>query len=177
MEYNLKNGKIITVRKPTTEDAEAIINLIKTADSETKFLARNPDEFSVTTEQEKVFISDVLKDCDKEFFVAEYDNEIIGNCSVGIVSKYERYRHRAEVSVVVLKSYWGIGIGKILMQQCIDWCKSRNITQIELCVVADNERAINMYEKFGFKVTGTIPNAMRYKDNTVVDEKIMVLEL
>jgi len=34
-----------------------------------------------------------------------------------------------------------------------------------------------MYDAFGFKVTGTIPKAMRYNDGTFADEKLMVLEL
>ena len=29
MEYLLKNGKTVIIRKPTVEDAEAIINVIK----------------------------------------------------------------------------------------------------------------------------------------------------
>lgn len=177
MEYRLKNGKCVVIRKTVVEDADGIINLISTADRETKFLARNPGEFSITPEQEKIFIKNVLGDSDTEWFIAEIDEKIIGQCSVGLVSKNERYRHRAEVTFVVLKDFWNLGIGKKLMEQCIEWCKEKNITQIELRVVSDNEHAINFYEKFGFKTTGKIPNAMRYQDGSYIDEQIMVLEL
>ena len=177
MEYKLKNGKTVIIRKPEIEDAKAIINVISTADTETKFMARNPHEFNVTVEQEKVFLNNILNDNDQELFVAEYEGKVIGSCSVGLVKQYERYRHRAEVTFVVLKDFWGIGIGRKLMQQCIDWCKDKNISQIELSVVADNKRAINMYESFGYKTVGTIPNAMRYQDGTYTDEKLMVLML
>lgn len=177
MEYKLKNGKTLIVRKPVIEDAKAIINVISVADTETKFLARNPDEFHITEDEEKVFINNVLNDSDMEWFVAEYDGKVIGNCSVGLVNKNVRYRHRAEVTFVILKDYWGLGIGGKLMQQCIEWCKNKNITQIELAVVVNNEHAIKMYENFGFKIIGTIPKAMRYPDGTFVDENLMVLEL
>ena len=70
-----------------------------------------------------------------------------------------------------------MGIGGRLMQQCINWCKDKNVTQIELSVVEDNKSAIAMYEAFGFKTTGIIPKAMCYKDGTFADEKLMVLEL
>ena len=53
MDYKLKNGKNVIIRKPTINDALAIINLITVADTETKFLARNAGEFKVTEEQEK----------------------------------------------------------------------------------------------------------------------------
>ena len=70
-----------------------------------------------------------------------------------------------------------MGIGGKLMQQCINWCKDKNVTQIELNVVADNKQAINMYESFGFKTTGTITEAMRYDDGTFADELFLILEL
>lgn len=177
MEYKLKNGKNIIIRKPIIEDAEAIINVISAADSETKFLARNSGEFNITTEQEKIFISNILNDNSKDLFVAEYEGNVVGNCSVGLVGTGERLRHRAEVTFVLLKDYCGIGIGGKLMQQCIKWCKDKNVTQIELEVVADNKRAIDMYENFGFKIMGTIPNALKYPNGTSVDELFMVLEL
>ena len=177
MEYKLRNGKTVIIRKPVIEDAESIIKIITMADNETNFLARNPAEFSVTVKKEKIFITNILNDNDTDWFVAEIEGNVIGQCSVGLVSKNERYRHRAEVTFVVLKDYWGMGIGGKLMQECIRWCKDKNITQIELDVVAENNRAINMYESFGFKTVGTIPNAMRYKDGTFADKNLMVLKL
>lgn len=177
MKYKLKNGKNIVIRKPSIDDAEAIINLISAADSETPFLARNPGEFSVTEEQEKIFIKNILSDNDTDWFVAEYDGKIIGQCSVGLAGKNERYRHRAEATFVVLKDFWELGIGGKLMQQCISWCKNKNVLQIELRVISNNERAIKMYVSFGFKTVGTIPNAMRYTDGTFANEQLMVLNL
>ena len=177
MEYKLKNGKIVIIRKPTLNDAAAIINIISTADTETEFLARNPEEFNVTEEQEKEFIGNILEDDNQDWFIAEYNGKIVGQCSVGLIRKTERCRHRAEVTFVILKDYCGLGIGGKLMQQCINWCKDKNITQIELSVVEDNKPAITMYESFGFRVTGTIPKAMKYKDGTFADEIFMLLEL
>ena len=177
MKCKLKNGNSIFIRKPTIEDALGIINIISTADTETKFLTRNPNEFNVTEEQEKEFIRNILEDDDQDWFVAEYEGQVVGQCSVGLIKRTERCRHRAEVTFVILKKYCGMGIGGKLMQQCINWCKDRNVTQIELSVVADNKQAINMYENFGFKTTGTVPKAMRYDDGTFADELFMILEL
>lgn len=77
MEHLLKNGKKVIIRKPTIEDAEAIINVITIADTETLFLARNPGEFCTTVEREKQIIEGVLADSDTEWFVAEYDNKVV----------------------------------------------------------------------------------------------------
>lgn len=63
------------------------------------------------------------------------------------------------------------------MQECIKWCKERNVTQLELDVVKENDRAIKMYQGFGFEITGTIPKALRYEDGAYADEYKMVLNL
>lgn len=177
MKQRLKNGETVIIRKPARDDAMSVIDLISTADRETRFLARNPDEFDVSVEQEEEFISNILNNNDMDWFVAEYDGKIVAHCSVGLVKSYERYRHRAEFSVVVLKNYWGLGIGRMMLEKAIQWCKDKNVSQLELSVIAGNERAISLYEKFGFKKTGTIPNAVHYNDGTFTDEYLMVLEL
>ncbi len=177
MEYLLSNGKRVVIRKPDINDAEAIMKVISVADTETLFLARNPGEFCVSVEREKEKIAKVLSDECAEWFVAEYENKIVGQCSVSFVRRSQRYRHRAEVAFVVLKDYCGIGIGGKMMQTCIDWCKNKRVEQMELSVVTDNERAINMYESFGFETKGLIPKALKYQDGSYADEYLMILNL
>ena len=177
MQYLLKNGKSVTIRKPKVEDAEAIINVMTIADTETLFLARNPGEFCTPVERERQIIENVLADNDVEWFVAEYENEVIGQCSVGLVRRNARYRHRAEVAFVILKDYCNLGIGGKMMEECIKWCKNNGVTQIELDVVKNNERALKMYQGFGFKIIGTKENALRYQDGTYADEYLMIKKL
>ena len=177
MEYLLKNGKKVIIRRPKVEDAEAIINVITVADTETLFLARNPGEFCTPVEREKQIIENVLADNDVEWFVAEYDNKVVGQCSVGLVRRNARYQHRAEVAFVILKDYCNLGIGSRMMEECIKWCKEHNVTQIELDVVKNNDRALKMYHNFGFKIIGTKENALRYQDGTYADEYLMVKKM
>lgn len=177
MEYALRNGKGVIIRKPQVADAEAIIKLMTLADTETLFLARNPGEFRATVEREREIIQSVLNDTDVEWFVAEYEGKIVGQCSVGLVRRYARYRHRAEVAFVILKEYCDIGIGGKMMQECIQWCKGKDVSQMELDVVKGNNRAIKMYQGFGFEVCGTIPNALRYQDGAYADEYLMVKKI
>ena len=177
MEYLLKNGKSVIIRKPNIDDAEEIINVISVADTETLFLARNPGEFCTTIDREKQIIENVLSDNDVEWFVAEYDNKVVGQCSVGLVRRTARYRHRAEVAFVILQEYCDLGIGGKMMEECIEWCKEKAVTQIELDVVKTNDRAVKMYQGFGFEIIGTKENALRYQDGTFEDEYLMVKKL
>lgn len=81
------------------------------------------------------------------------------------------------MGLAVLKAYWGKGIGKIMMQECISWCKNNGIEQLELEVVTDNHAAISLYKSFGFEVCGTKKHALKYSDGTYADEFNMVLFL
>lgn len=178
MNYKLKNGKDVLIRKPCLEDAEQIISVMKRADEETMFLARNPGEFKATIEQERNMIESVLHDrFGRTWFVPEYEGKIVGQCSVGLVRNNERYLHRANVAFVLLKAYWGLGIGGKMMQECIKWCENHNIEQIEIDVLKENKRAIEMYQDFGFEIVGTMPNALKYTDGTYGDEYIMIKKI
>lgn len=177
MEYSLKNGKTVVIREPHIDDAAGIVSVMKAADTETLFLARNPGEFCTTVEKEKDIIDSVLKAQDSTWFVAEYDGKLVGQCSVGLVKGYQRYRHRAEVGFVILKEFCSIGIGGKMMLECLKWCRDHGVSQVELDVVTTNEKALKMYKSFGFEVVGTMPNALKYPDEKCADEYIMVKTL
>ena len=81
------------------------------------------------------------------------------------------------VAFVILKDYWDLGIGGRMMEECIKWCKEHGVTQMELDVVKDNDRAVKMYQGFGFEIIGTKENALRYSDGTYADEYLMVKKL
>lgn len=176
-EYVLKDGQKFIVRTPIEEDAQELISQMQTVDNETKFLAREPGEFNFTLDQEKAFIRNSMNDENRCFLIGEVDGRIIANCSVGIVMNNRRFLHRAGLGIAVMKDYWSRGIGKIMMQECIKWCREKGVEQLELDVVAQNNRAISLYENFGFQVYGTKKNALKYMDGTYDDEYYMILFL
>lgn len=175
--FTLKDGRTLVVRKPMVSDAEALIEQMKLVDSETKFLAREPDEFNLTVEQEVGFIKSSLENEDISFSIGLVDNTIVGNCSVGLIMNKRRFLHRAALGIAIRKDYWGNGIGKIMMKECIEWCKSKGVEQLELDVVADNERGLGLYKSLGFEVFGTKKHALKYDDGTYADEYYMILFL
>lgn len=178
MEYKLNNGKSVLIRKPCVQDAEVIVQIMKAADSETRFLARNPGEFNVTAEQEAAMIDATLRGgSGRMWFVPEYEGRLVGQCSVGRVRNNERYLHRASVAFLVLKEYWGLGIGGKMMQECLAWCKEHGIEQVELEVLQQNERAVALYQNFGFEIVGAVPQALKYQDGTYGDEYLMIKRL
>ncbi|GMQ56700.1 GNAT family N-acetyltransferase [Vallitalea sediminicola] len=173
----LKDGQKLIIRIAEEGDAQGLMDLLETVDGETKFLAREPGEFNFTLEQEREFIKNTMKDDNSLLFIGEIDGMIIANCSVGIISNKKRYLHRAAMGISVKKKYWNKGIGKIMMNECIKWCKEKGVEQLELEVVTQNSRAISMYKNFGFENYGTKKNALKYSDGTYADEYYMILFL
>lgn len=176
-EYKLSDGQTLVLRNPELGDEQGLIDQLKTVDRETKFLARECDEFNFTLEQEREFIKNSTNDENLLFLIGEIDGKIIGNCSVGVISRNKRFLHRAAMGIAICKDYWNKGIGKRMMQKCIEWCEEKGVEQLELEVVAENKRAISLYENLGFQIFGTKKHALKYADGTYADEYFMVLFL
>lgn len=68
----------------------------------------------------------------------------------------KRIAHNSEVAISVKKEYWGIGVGSAVMEELIRFAKDHElIKNISLGVKASNERAIKLYERFGFVKVGS----------------------
>ena len=66
--------------------------------------------------------------------------------------------------IAVAKPYWGNGVGQFLMETMIDWANhTPTIRRLELTVQARNERAVHLYQKFGFDIEGTKKRGARTK--------------
>ena len=81
--------------------------------------------------------------------------QIIGIAHVSRLKR--RMSHRASIGVSVRRCAWHRGVGTALMEKLIAFARNNSLEQLELEVRSDNERAIRLYEKFGFTKVGTIP--------------------
>ena len=65
----------------------------------------------------------------------------------------------------------------MLTECCIDCARKAGYVQLELSVVADNERAIRMYQKAGFKEYGRNPKGFNSRLTGFQELVYMRLEL
>ena len=70
--------------------------------------------------------------------------------------------HCGSLGMGVHPSYRGQGLGGRLLAACIQKAWTKGLTRIELEARADNEAAIALYEKFGFKHEALKAQAMRF---------------
>ena len=73
------------------------------------------------------------------------------------------------MAIALRQKYWGQGIGKLLVQAVIDTAIQKGVDYLELEVVADNLRAIGLYERMGFERLGCLPDAIRWEDDSSHD--------
>lgn len=172
-----KLNRTVMLRSADAEDGEALLRYMKVVTEETPFLIREPNEVTLTLEQEKRFIQSRAEDPREVLLIAEIDGVHVGNCSVMSMGSYRRYTHRCEIAVALYQKYCDSGIGTILLETALDVAKEIGYEQAELEVISDNEPAIFLYEKLGFRKYGTFPNNMKYSNGTYADAYWMMKRL
>ena len=105
------------------------------------------------------------------------DGRVVATAGVDAIGTRDKLRHRAEFGVSVLRAYWGLGLGRALTEACIQCAKEAGYEQIELTVVAENERAIALYRKAGFVEFGRNPRGFRSRTSGYQEIVHMLLAL
>lgn len=168
----LKNNRHVTIRPAFSSDANEVADFFETVTEETEFLSKQADEASSPAEIGRfLHVLEVSKNY--LFLVAKSSGKVIGMGQVVFFNK-KKSRHRATVSVAIKKEFWGIGLGTALMQFMAAFSKKNGAKQLELTVMSENKRAINLYERQGFIAVGRMPNAYLMKDGSFCDEISMV---
>mgnify|MGYP001739250829 FL=1 len=153
----LTGGVELLVRNAVASDARALRDIMQRTHAETDYLRSYPDEQSADDEQEARSLAETERSDDEVELVAVVDGKIVGSAGVTAVGSRRKVAHRACFGISVLKEQWGMGIGRALMEACIDCARRAGYAQLELDVVADNERAMSLYRRAGFVEYGRNP--------------------
>ena len=173
----LKDGVELLVRNAGASDARALRDVMQRTHAETDYLLSYPDEQSVDDEHEARSLVETERSDNEVELVAVVDGKIVGSAGVAAVGSRRKVLHRARFGISILKEYWGMGIGRMLMESCIDCARRAGYTQLELDVVADNERAMSLYRRAGFKEYGRNPRGYRSASAGYQELVYMRLEL
>lgn len=167
MEYTLKDGKIIDLRKIKLSNAQTMLDYFVIVNSESKNLIRDPGEYTLTLNDERKFIRRILASNDEYMYAVFFEEEIIGTIMFRS-SHFQRIKHRASIGMSVLQKFNNLGVGAIMLENIIKKAKEVGKLKMELDVRCDNPNAIHLYEKFGFEVEGTIKKGF-FIENKYID--------
>ena len=166
----------LQLRTASEEDAKLLIDYLKRVCAESRYLLKEPEEVTMTLEQETAFIQNTNASGNKLLLLGFLDGNYVGNCSITGMDTV-RHLHRASVGIALFQKYTGMGIGRAMLEKLIAVAKETGFEQVELEVVAENERAIRLYKNMGFEIYGTFPHSMKYKDGTYADAYWMMKKL
>lgn len=135
----------------------------------------------IATGDTYVFDPDTPKDRLQEYWFAGYmdtfvatDNERIAGTYIIKPNQIDLGNHIANCSYMVHPAYQGHGIGKLLCRHSIDFAKEKGFWGIQFnIVVSTNEKAVKLWQQFGFEITGKTPKGFRHKALGLVDTYIM----
>ena len=181
MKYNqtiiLKDGRKALLRNGVESDGSAVFEVFNLTHAETDYLLSYPDENSFDSEKEGQFLKEKTDSENEIEIVALVDGKVAGTAGIEAVGKNYKVRHRAEFGVAVSKEYWGLGLGKALLDACVNCAKEAGYAQLELSVVAENERAVSLYKKAGFVEYGRNPRGFNSRISGFQELVYMLLKL
>ena len=176
-EITIKNGQKCIIRNGTFEDGPEVSTFFTTTHCETDYLLSYPEESTRDDEKQSNYLKETTESDREIELLAIVDGKVVGMAGFSAIGSKYKVRHRAEFGITVSKNYWGQGIGKTLMKACIECAKEAGYLQLELDVVADNTRAMELYKKLGFVEFGRNPNGFQSKYSGFQELVYMRLEL
>jgi ribosomal protein S18 acetylase RimI-like enzyme len=99
------------------------------------------------------YFESILKEEDTEVFIVEDKlHKYVGHLIVGqnkgtITGLYSCYIY----DIFVEEKFRGKGIGKLLLEKAEDYCRSKGFSRIALSVTANNDSAIKLYRRTGYR--------------------------
>jgi RimJ/RimL family protein N-acetyltransferase len=161
----------IEIRPMTTADIEASFELFAAVAAEGRWIAREPP---VDRDESHAFLQGHLDDPDAQMFLAieAASGDLVGQ--IGLTSSPVGV---VELGMLVADGWRSRGVGSALLDAGIDWARQRGAHKLALQVWPHNERAIGLYEKYGFEREGVLRRHYRRADGDLWDAVVMGLLL
>lgn len=146
---------MLTIVEVELEDAEAVLDYRNAVGKESDNLTYGKEGIVRTVEEERKYLVAEKSLDNTATYLVKIDGKI---AAMGSLKGFEktRIRHRAELALTVRRAFWNRGIATQMMETLIDYARQKtSIEVLELIVRSDNESAIHLYKKFGFKTIGS----------------------
>lgn len=148
----MPSGLRVLLRVQLLEDADGLWRFHSRLSRRTRLLAGIPEELD-----ERGFLERMAEVVGREnlyrfvCLIVSPEEEIVGYFGIDVKDEDAR---TGWVFFVVQDSYRGKGIGKEIMSYVVDEASSLGLEALRLQVLARNERAMRLFETFGFEREG-----------------------
>ncbi len=102
------------------------------------------------------------------------DGKVVGGFYLRSNYPLCRSSHIANAAYMMKDGYRGKGIGSLLIQASLHFAKDQRFQTMQFNMIfSKNVLAIKLYERLGFSIVGTLPNAIRNPDGSYQDGYVM----
>lgn len=172
--FTAKNGMRVDFRPKLSSDTEMLWNMFSTLSKESVSNLIPP----FTRERIEGWTSSIdYDDVLTIVAVIEEENEkrIVGSASLQF-NQSEHSKHKSELSITVHDQFQNIGLGTALVSHLLNIARMKKLGKVWLQVTTDNDVAIHIYKKAGFKIEGKLCKE-RYINGKYRDEYRMAILL
>lgn len=172
--FTAKDGRTITLRAPKWGDLDDCLQFINSLVEERAMIMINEKQ---TRDSEIGYISQILSGIERDklvAIVAEVDGRLVGSCEITPRRGY--LAHLGSLGIGLLDGYRNLGIGQEMMLEAERQSLRLGVEVVELEVFEANKHAIRVYEKLGYRITGRLPDAIKW-EGTYMDGLIMVKKI
>lgn len=103
---------------------------------------------------------------------ARADGEIVG-CTAVVTDPRSWSRHVAELRVMVSPAWRGLGLGRLLTQECFALALGQGLEKLYVQMTVDQRSAIAVFEELGFRAEAVLRDHVKDRDGTAYDLAIL----
>lgn len=165
MSTTLKDGRRIVLQSYEDSDKEDLVQMYSELSSESLRWSMPPYNRQRIERWTSNLGNSII-------IIARDERRIAGHLQIS-TGTGPRFSEMGDLFIYLHQDFQNVGLGAALIRKGLELARKRRLHRVELTVVADNDRAIHLYEKMGFVKEGLKRENYRAEDGTYHDEVIM----
>lgn len=164
--FKSKKGNTVVIRYPKWEDLDDLLTFANDLSKEDTFVLLSGE--TITRKEEIEYLADILAKMERKEaiqLIATVNGIFAANCGINRFKR--RKQDVGEIHISVASKFRDEGVGRKLLSALIEEGKKVGLKLLILNCFENNDRALHLYEKLGFKKSGLIPNMYAYKGNYI----------
>ncbi|HEX2837304.1 MAG TPA: GNAT family N-acetyltransferase [Phycisphaerales bacterium] len=183
----LRDGSTVTIRSALAEDAAAVIDAAKRIFGQTDMVLTQPDEFTISVEDEEALLGKRAESATGLYVIAEVSatshgpegraTKIIAIAGLDPASR-RRVMHNVTLGIMVDSVWHKRGVGDAMMAALMGWARANSaVRRVQLEVVASNAHAVRLYARHGFVTEGRRRGVFQRQPGVFEDDLIMACDV
>jgi len=156
----------VLIRPATDGDADAIWAIMEP-------IIRAGETYTLPRDMDKQAALAYWRSPEREVFVADDRGEIVGTYCLQVNQKGGG-AHVANCGYMTAVPATGRGVARTMCAHSLDRARERGFRAMQFnFVISTNDRAVRLWQSFGFEIVGRLPGAFQHPTHGYVDACIM----